>query len=100
MRINLTTIILFTSLLLFIFQDAEATSQVNIYQYTKVGMFSPATQKALYRVYVPNSESSSVSVIDPKTYKVIQTFYTGKNPQHVVPSYNMQTLWLLNNKSN
>ncbi len=73
---------------------------LNIYAHAKAGMFSPAIQGALYRVYVPNSEDNTVSVIDAATYQVIDTFVTGKNPQHIVPSYDLKTLWVLNDKSN
>lgn len=72
----------------------------NIYAETNAGMLAPAVQSALPRVYVPNSLASSVSVIDPATHSVIQTFAVGKNPQHVVPSYDLKTLWVLNDKSN
>ncbi|MGO4614463.1 beta-propeller fold lactonase family protein [Nocardia sp. 2YAB30] len=48
-------------------------------------------------VYVPNSESNTVSVIDPNTFQVIDTFPAGGlEPQHVVPSYDMQTLFVTN----
>ncbi|MFJ9851016.1 YncE family protein [Streptomyces sp. NPDC101150] len=50
------------------------------------------------RVYVPNTGSDSVSVIDPKTYKVIETIPVGVQPQHVVPSWDMKTLWVNNNR--
>ncbi|MFI9048970.1 YncE family protein [Streptomyces sp. NPDC053427] len=50
------------------------------------------------RVYVPNTGSDSVSVIDPKTYKVIKTIPVGVQPQHVVPSWDMKTLWVNNNR--
>ncbi len=45
-------------------------------------------------VYVPNSESNTVSVIDPATYKVVRTVPVGQEPQHVVPSWDLQTLWV------
>jgi YVTN family beta-propeller protein len=51
-------------------------------------------------VYVPNSKSGTVSVIDPATYRVIDTFATGRVPQHVVPSWDMKTLWVNNNSGN
>jgi YVTN family beta-propeller protein len=50
-------------------------------------------------VYVPNSLSASVSVIDPTTYQVVRTISTGAVPQHVVPSFDMRRLWVLNNKA-
>ena len=45
-------------------------------------------------VYVPNSQSDNVSVIDPATFQVIDTFPGGPEPQHVVPSYDLQTLYV------
>ena len=51
-------------------------------------------------VYVPNHSSNTVSVIDPATYKVIKTFKTDKGPQHVVPSWDLSTIWVNNNQGN
>jgi YVTN family beta-propeller protein len=75
-------------------------AQTNIYEYSQAGMLSPTVKDALPRVYVPNGKDGTVTVIDSSTYKVIKTFPTGKEPQHVVPSYDLKTLWVLNNKSN
>ena len=72
----------------------------NIYANANVGMFASAVKNDLYRVYVPNSFSNNVSVIDPKTYTVIDTFVTGKNPQHITPSFDLRTLWVLNDLGN
>ncbi len=52
------------------------------------------------RVYVPNSLSDTVSVLDPATRKVVRTFPVGHAPQHVVPSYDLNTLWVNNNGGN
>jgi YVTN family beta-propeller protein len=49
---------------------------------------------------VPNSESNTVSVIDPGTYKVIDEFPVGSLPQHVTPSYDLKTLWVDNDEGN
>lgn len=58
---------------------------------------SPAVTGHRELVYVPNSESDSVSVIDPATFQVIDTFHAGgREPQHVVPSYDLQTLYVTN----
>lgn len=72
----------------------------NIYAHTGAGMLSEEARKAVPRVYVPNSIDNTVSVIDPTTYKVIDTFKTDKTPQHIVPSYDLKTLWVLNNSGN
>jgi DNA-binding beta-propeller fold protein YncE len=36
-------------------------------------------------------------VIDPATMKVVDRFPVGVNPQHVVPSWDLKTLWVTNN---
>jgi len=48
-------------------------------------------------VYVPNSKSNSVDVIDQATYRIVGHFAVGGLPQHVVPSYDLRTLWVNNN---
>jgi len=72
----------------------------NIYADANAGLFSKAVINALPRVYVPNGLDNTVSVIDPTSYQVIDTFVTGKEPQHIVPSYDLKILWVLNNAGN
>jgi YVTN family beta-propeller protein len=69
----------------------------NLYSETAAGKLSPAVQGALPRVYVPNRRANTVSVIDPETLQVVDTFKVGRNPQHVVPSWDLKTLWVANN---
>jgi YVTN family beta-propeller protein len=76
------------------------SGSVNIYAADGPNALAPAAASALPMVYVPNSRSGSVTVIDPRTYQVVRTFPTGKVPQHVVPSYDLSTLWVTNNSSN
>src|SRR5262245_60595976 len=68
----------------------------DVYAGAHVGNISSAVKDFPARVYVPNSVSNTVDVIDPKTFKVIASFPVGKQPQHVVPSYDLKTLWVLN----
>src|SRR6202050_671935 len=68
----------------------------NIYADAGAHMLSPAVRGVPYRIYVPNSGGSTVTVINPATYKVIGTYQTGLNPQHVVPAYDMRTLYVTN----
>jgi YVTN family beta-propeller protein len=49
---------------------------------------------------VPNNGSASVSVIDPTTYKVIQTVKVPVSPEHVVPSWDMRTLYVNSDRGN
>lgn len=72
----------------------------DIYAADHAGMLSPTVSDDPPRVYVPNSESNSVTVIDPRSYRVIDEFPTGRQPQHVTPSYDLKTLWVLNDKGN
>nr|WP_231119016.1 YncE family protein [Oecophyllibacter saccharovorans] len=58
---------------------------------------SPTVANHLTRIYVPNLRGNSVSVIDPATDKVVDTFKVGRSPQHVVPSWDLKTLWVTNN---
>jgi YVTN family beta-propeller protein len=69
----------------------------NLYSEAGANMLSDAVKGDLVRVYVPNLQSNSVSVIDPATMKVVDTIPVGINPQHVVPSWDMRTLWVTNN---
>ncbi|MFM9917486.1 MAG: hypothetical protein ACKVOX_16915 [Rhizobacter sp.] len=69
----------------------------NLYSEIGSSHMSPAVAGALERVYVPNRAANTVSVIDPQTLKVVDTFKVGSNPQHVVPSWDLRTLWVANN---
>jgi YVTN family beta-propeller protein len=69
----------------------------NLYGETRPDKLSPAVATALPRVYVPNLKSNDVYVIDPGTLKVVDRFRVGINPQHIVPSYDLKTLWVTNN---
>ncbi|MFQ5683275.1 MAG: hypothetical protein ACE5HC_08395 [Candidatus Binatia bacterium] len=69
----------------------------NLYSETRARMFSPAVTGALWRIYVPNRRSNDVSVIHPATLKVIDRVPVGVHPQHIVPSWDLKTLWVTNN---
>ena len=69
----------------------------NLYSETTSGKLSPAVAGSLERIYVPNRSDNTVSVIDPATLKVVDTFKVGVHPQHVVPSWDLKTLWVANN---
>jgi len=69
----------------------------NLYSETRADKLSPALAGALPRIYVPNRQGNDVTVIDPATMKVVDRFPVGVNPQHVVPSWDLKTLWVTNN---
>src|SRR5205807_5492795 len=66
----------------------------NVYSEARRNRFSPATADALARVYVPAIRSGDVTVIDPRSFHVVGGFRTGRNAQHVVPSWDLRTLWV------
>ena len=69
----------------------------NLYSGVSADRFSPAVEGALPRIYVPNRRSNSVYVIDPATHQIVDRFPIGTSPQHVVPSWDLKTLWVANN---
>ena len=69
----------------------------NLYSSAGAGQLSPAVGGALSRIYVPNLRSNDVYVIDPQRLAVVDRFKVGAIPQHVVPSWDLQTLWVANN---
>jgi YVTN family beta-propeller protein len=73
---------------------------VNVYAHDAANALSPVAAAARSLVYVPNSMSDTVSVIDPTTYKVIDTFAVGAVPQHVTPSWDFSTLYVDNDHGN
>src|SRR5208337_4774770 len=52
------------------------------------------TIPALPRIYVPNRRSNDVTAIDPATLQVVDRFKVGVYPQHIVPSWDLKTLWV------
>lgn len=72
----------------------------DIYSADRPGDLSPIVAHDISRVYVPNTESNTVDVIDPATYKVVDHFRVGRLPQHVTPSWDLKSLWVLNDMGN
>lgn len=69
----------------------------NVYAEQTSNKVRPEVAADLARVYVPNLRSNDVYVIDPATMKVVDRFKVGVHPQHIVPSWDMRTLWVTNN---
>jgi DNA-binding beta-propeller fold protein YncE len=79
---------------------AAAAAGGDVYAYTRAGMVSPAVAGDPALVYVPNLADGTVTVIDQRTMRVLRTYRTGAEPQHVVPSWDLRTLWVNNNRGN
>jgi YVTN family beta-propeller protein len=76
------------------------TDTCNIYAADGPGDLSPAVQSARPLIYVPNSLNDTVDEIDPVTYQMVRQFGVGALPQHVVPSWDLKTLWVTNDQGN
>jgi YVTN family beta-propeller protein len=76
-----------------------ATPPGGVYAGTVGGVLDPSVATILPRVYVPNELSNTVTVIDPATLTVIDTFAVGKAPEHITPSWDLQTLYVNNMNS-
>ena len=51
-------------------------------------------------MYVPNSQSNTVDVIDPPTYQIVERFAVGALPQHVVAGLEPGTLYVTTTRGN
>jgi YVTN family beta-propeller protein len=72
----------------------------NVYAADVPGDLSPVVRDDRPLVYVPNSESATVDEIDPNTYRIVRQFPVGLLPQHVIPSYDLRTLYVANDEGN
>ena len=72
----------------------------NVYAAERPGPLAPAAAHALPYVYVPNSNAATVDVISQRTGKIVAHFPVGALPQHVVPSWDLKTLWVTNDLGN
>ncbi len=70
----------------------------DVYAHDGVGMFTAATRDVPYRIYVPNHGEGTVTVIDPVTKKVIETYATAPGSQHVIPAWDLKTLYSANDE--
>jgi DNA-binding beta-propeller fold protein YncE len=74
--------------------------RANVYAADARGLLSSATRGARPYVYVPNSDSNTVDVIDQRTFRIVAHYAVGALPQHVTPSYDLKTLYVDNDQGN
>ncbi|MFI5075424.1 MAG: beta-propeller fold lactonase family protein [Actinomycetales bacterium] len=66
----------------------------DVYAADRPGALSPSVVHDAAYVYVPDTISGDVYVIDQHSMRVIRTFPGGHEPQHIVPSYDLKTLYV------
>jgi YVTN family beta-propeller protein len=76
----------------------EYPSYRNVYAAAGPNQLSDTVRDHRELVYVPHNNSDDVYVIDPKTYEVVDEFAGGPEPQHVVPSYDLTTLYVTSSR--
>jgi YVTN family beta-propeller protein len=72
----------------------------NVYADAGPNMLSAAARTATPLVYVPHTKSGEVWVIDPATFAVVGKYHLGGELQHVIPSYDMTTLYASDDTTN
>ncbi|MDP9092136.1 MAG: YncE family protein [Actinomycetota bacterium] len=73
-------------------------NQHDVYAADRANLVSPAIATDPAYVYVPDTNSNDVYVIDQHTMKVISIFPGGHEPQHIVPAYDLKTLYVTADK--
>ncbi|MFI5313226.1 MAG: beta-propeller fold lactonase family protein [Candidatus Dormibacteria bacterium] len=66
---------------------------VNVYASTLLGLDPVVTGIKPY-VYVPNSDGSTLTVIDPSNFSVVRRIGTGSIPHHVAPAWDLSRLYV------
>jgi DNA-binding beta-propeller fold protein YncE len=79
---------------------AAQSARLDVYAHTRAGHLAAQVRGDPARVYVPNSQSGTVDVIDQRTARIVDHFAVGALPQHVSPSWDLRTLWVTNDTGN
>src|SRR5215813_12647508 len=81
-------------------RPAARAGSLNVYDHTLPGDMSPEVAGVPERVYVPNSQSASVDVINLAKFRVVAHYRVGQYPEHITPSWNLRWLYVNNTYSN
>jgi DNA-binding beta-propeller fold protein YncE len=66
----------------------------NLYSEAGADRVSPEVAHDLPRIYAPSLKADRVYVIDPGRREVLNSFPVRRVPQHIVPSWDLRTLWV------
>lgn len=75
-------------------------SAKDVYAADHAGALSDAVARDPARVYVPETNSDAVDVIDQRSFRIVKRIPVGHQPQHVTPSWDLKTLWVSNDLGN
>jgi YVTN family beta-propeller protein len=72
----------------------------NVYAATIAPTLSQAVADVPARVYVPNSDAHTLTVIDPATFQIVDRFPVNHVPHHVTASWDLTKLYVNNTEGN
>jgi YVTN family beta-propeller protein len=75
---------------------AAGVPAANVYANVMTSQIGPAGAGIAARVYVPNSGSDTVDVVDPATFQIVDHFAVGHTPHHIAPAWDMSRLYVDN----
>lgn len=78
---------------------AEEEEPVNVYAATMTTEVKESLANLPERVYVPNVIDGVITVIDPKTFEITDSYPVEQLPFHVTPSWDMTQLYVGNEES-
>src|SRR5918994_28946 len=80
-------------------QPAEEETEKNVYAATMTTEVKESLADVPEMVYVPNVIDGTVTVIDPKTFEIEDSYQVEALPFHVTPSWDMSALYAGNEES-
>jgi YVTN family beta-propeller protein len=80
-------------------EEQPAEEEENVYAATMTSEVKESLAGLPERVYVPNVVENSITVIDPATFEVVDSYQVEQLPYHVTPSWDMSQLLVNNEES-
>jgi YVTN family beta-propeller protein len=72
----------------------------DVYSQDRAGMLAPQVRHDPQLLYVPDSNGYRVTVISQRTHRIVRVIPAGYLSQHVVPSYDLRTLYTNSSAAN
>jgi YVTN family beta-propeller protein len=72
----------------------------DVYSQARAGMLAPQVRHDPQLLYVPDSNGYTVTVISQRTHRIVRVIPAGYLSQHVVPSYDLRTLYTNSSAAN
>ncbi len=80
-------------------EEQPAEEEENVYAATMTSEVKESLAGLPERVYVPNVVENSITVIDPATFQVVDSYQVEQLPYHITPSWDMSQLLVNNEES-